>query len=559
MQELAHASGCQAAVHYRWLLVFCLVRAACSENPRKGSEATVWSQSRMADGGSFPWGPQNADGEQTAWLDLPLRILAGSEAEEGSFEDFGAELDRLGTANGTLSNETLKDLEEVDEELEDLGTTISVMLLGMVGFVMVVFYLVNCRSSLIRENTWYVINSTLSIFCSVLFFQATHSAALALQGYSEEDITEPLVIFDMLCFLVTWFSLSWALHFLRPCHDEMKAVGMMGAHVTGFVAMYAFGEWQQLESVKTSLLACTGVVGAFVFITLVLCVLSRLMRPSFSSSMHELIEGSSSEDEVPEGTWIDFCIETEDDVIALCLGFLISQLVRFQITGSLPPINGQPDGHDYAQILSLFLAGVGFQILAGASTYFVHVSRHPRNNSLRLELWTRYATLFQDIVAMSMAWCTLMCGQWLFYRAFRIERVLGRLLLALVASARAVVFVFILEVFFARVPVIRKSSWRAVVDAEALLVGLTWESTFDAAVEGLGEDFTDPVLAKCCISCGLIAIVWPAWRFYILPRSLERPSASIMSRSKSGSSSLSGDMDRMEFLAVEQSVGSDAE
>merc|ERR1712228_658999 len=58
-----------------------------------------------------------------------------------------------------------------------------------------------------------------------------------------------------------------------------------------------------------------------------------------------------------------------------------------------------------------------------------------------------------------------------------------------------------------------------------ILIGFSWEQCFDTAVtviaEGKAEQYLDPSITKIIMSAMLVLIVFPAWRWFILPTEQE--------------------------------------
>jgi len=64
----------------------------------------------------------------------------------------------------------------------------------------------------------------------------------------------------------------------------------------------------------------------------------------------------------------------------------------------------------------------------------------------------------------------------------------------------------------------------AVIDALGILIGFSWEQSFDCAVDVISEDvdkFIPKTFARLIMSLLLTLIVFPAWKGYILPTELE--------------------------------------
>lgn len=64
----------------------------------------------------------------------------------------------------------------------------------------------------------------------------------------------------------------------------------------------------------------------------------------------------------------------------------------------------------------------------------------------------------------------------------------------------------------------------AIIDALGILIGFSWEQSFDVAVDVISEDvdkYIPKTFARLIMSFALATIVFPAWKAYILPTELE--------------------------------------
>merc|ERR1719379_2548721 len=64
----------------------------------------------------------------------------------------------------------------------------------------------------------------------------------------------------------------------------------------------------------------------------------------------------------------------------------------------------------------------------------------------------------------------------------------------------------------------------ATIDALGILIGFSWEQSFDVAVDVISEDvdkYMPKTFARLLMSIALTLIVFPAWKGYILPTELE--------------------------------------
>eukprot|EP00929_Paragymnodinium_shiwhaense_P012897 TRINITY_DN120775_c0_g1_i1.p1 TRINITY_DN120775_c0_g1~~TRINITY_DN120775_c0_g1_i1.p1 ORF type:complete len:1004 (-),score=263.48 TRINITY_DN120775_c0_g1_i1:244-3255(-) len=124
---------------------------------------------------------------------------------------------------------------------DQVTASISIMLLGSIAFQMSLFYLVNWPDVDIRYYTWTIIGNTISIFSSVLLFQAINGL---VERYIIEGNEEYKFVIDVLHMLV-WFvilQLTTATISNAVNWDEIKA---------------SFHEWRGQEKTRKAALAKT--------------------------------------------------------------------------------------------------------------------------------------------------------------------------------------------------------------------------------------------------------------------------------------------------------------
>eukprot|EP00927_Polykrikos_kofoidii_P067467 TRINITY_DN6295_c0_g1_i2.p1 TRINITY_DN6295_c0_g1~~TRINITY_DN6295_c0_g1_i2.p1 ORF type:complete len:679 (+),score=95.37 TRINITY_DN6295_c0_g1_i2:295-2037(+) len=391
----------------------------------------------------------------------------------------------------------------------EASRSVAVMLLGTVGWVMSLFYFVNWPDADIRQATWDMLSTMVCIFCAVLLFSVTKDTMVAFAGEHVGDHHSPpdakTIALSMVRFGVCFLSLQ-AL-FLRYKHNswKLKYTTSLGSHVVGFAAIDLFGSILQAPAFSESLATCCVVTG---FLILVLVIIYFPMH-AVRVRMGERQE------------FIDECGEAEIESFGLCLGLLVSMLIRFSISGYLPPVHGSPRGKSFLMDAKLF----GASMLLGVALVLVSIkrSRMPPASNLTLAK-TMHA--LQETISMATGWCMLFTGYWVFYSTTA-DAGIGsggsmemRVFMTLVFSAICFLSMLMVDAMADRVDEHFEKGLRALLNSFALLMGLSWEATFAEAVESVGSTFEDiktRTVVSVTITVGLCAVVLPAWALYILP------------------------------------------
>jgi len=171
----------------------------------------------------------------------------------------------------------------------------------------------------------------------------------------------------------------------------------------------------------------------------------------------------------------------------------------------------------------------------------------------------RLVEVVQNTCAMSFAWCFLWSTRWLAMRWSLLRQLIdtpasmeGRILLALVLSSGALAVIFVLDTVedflhesagHMSLQEVRRVSRiiQIIINALSILVGFTWEHSFDGGVEAVASTTDHPVTMKMCMTAVVAVVIIPAWRRFILVKVLnladlrkERLHASAMSSEGEG-------------------------
>ncbi|CAJ1329413.1 unnamed protein product [Effrenium voratum] len=456
---------------------------------------------------------------------------------------------------------------EMEEQVENTqNICISMMLLGCMGFMMSNFYLVNWPDEDIKRISWEVISSTVSIFSAVLLFQACNKVVeyYILDGMwiwyqLVVDMVHMLLWFCALQLVLAYLSGAMGTHAdvekkrrssfkllegpLTPRAKlerqkseiaHMKAVKIntvcwstLLGHVTGFAAINAWGTLQQ--AVPRNLIWCSAVpalaVGG------IYCI---YQGTDYLRKTKTMADGD--EDEF-EALWGEEVAETEDDVLSLAVSFLVVQVLRFLITGNLPNTEGEdPEGmtHSTLSCELLLLAGLVFgcfdtarivlrKFLSGKDQKEPEaVLTTHSTHSFELDENHRAAAWFRDIAAMCTAWCLHFSVDWWLSSNLMGEGAVLSVICAVAVTGLALGLIFVLDKLadmdFTDDEV--DCSLRALITSLGILIGFSWERSFDAAVGGLAENRVfglPPPILTLILAIILASMVMPAWKWYILP------------------------------------------
>lgn len=454
------------------------------------------------------------------------------------------------------------------------------MLLGAVGFMMALFYLVNNSDPEIRMYSWQVISSTINIFCAVLIFPASNRL---VEHYAFEDIPSEvrhlrafpvcvdfahMLFWMMMMLCVLWIAAVCKRKGAAENEDgeesahrhelDVKCWAMLFAHVAGFAAINCFGDLQQVffaGSANESELA----VPISASCLLLLCWLAeKAGQYLYKADLKELDDGIFE-------LWEEQTHEAENDIAALCLSFLICQSLRYHTSGQLPDPEGNEPPATRARVL--LLCSVLFAFVAVLSVQLTElkvntIRRRPRSK--------RVMDIFQLICCMCCAWCSYYGGKRLYCTSFdgdQVVDVMTRIVFSVIFSVLAFGMVLMMNKVIDRQKVCeaktgeelreegrlrRKNSSRSnsrpasrslsfadnvqlmclklehnlvlggsktIIKAMAILVGFSWEEAFEGCVSKACErtKIIPPHLAEALLAALLATMILPAWRLYIVP------------------------------------------
>jgi len=291
-----------------------------------------------------------------------------------------------------------------------------------------------------------------------------------------------------------------------------KCWSMLFAHMAGFAFISAGGDLQHspafLENFWMLLLS---VVICIVFL-LALFGITDYFRPEPKEYEEAEAAAELYEEEVEEA---------EDDCFCLAVSFLFVQAIKFGLTGVMPGKLGimPEDSIPFSAVMWLY--GIG--LLCIVVTFFA------------VRFTGRAANLVVGTFADSFAWCALFATRWLlehmpFLKEAKVSpsSIEGRVFMSVVLSLCALVVIIVLD----RIEDSQADKHddasnqvhrtvKNVITGLSILIGFTWEHSFDGGVEAIASITEEPLTIQVTGAVVISIVVIPAWRKFILAKLLE--------------------------------------
>lgn len=399
-----------------------------------------------------------------------------------------------------------------------MAKAVAWILIGSIFTVISLVYLVNFPSKTVQVASWRTISNSISLFCAVLFFKAIKATVMLAKGSAKLAPDASTLTAYFLVFLIFFVVVECFLLLLKKKPTNLAAWGLIGAHLVGFMAAYAFGTLQMHEPFST------GAGYSFMVIPIALLVIGSMC--GLSGMIRNLIVSSDNVVDQYEAAWLKQCIHTEDEIIGFALGLVITQTVRFMILGRIPYFSGPQVEDDSKHIWSLFCMAIFFGLV-------MLVTDQVRRYLIASEAGATYLRISHtctQIFAMTVGWCLLFWGKYFFWYATGIDGPVseGRVLICQMEMALGFSLVsfavIILCDYSAQRFVGSKDMLESVSEAFEFVVALSWECLFMTALsEAMYADYPDKVQrfaksTKICVT--LCFFILPAWVLYILPKAL---------------------------------------
>lgn len=390
------------------------------------------------------------------------------------------------------------------------------VLFGQILLVIAFYYLTHSNAPRVVTSTWKTLAGILSIMVAIHSNETLNDMAELVFPRNESF---QFAAFKIVQFVSFFVLLQIVLFHFRYHPKNLRGWGLVGAHITGFVAVDIFTEMQEHKPWNTVL--GTLAVGLMALTTFVILIAS-------SDKIREKLYMADGVVDQEEDDWIHICIHVENEIIGFCMGAVLTQTCRCALTGEVPEMHGKQYTDKWLHVIGLFFCGGVFGTLMLLTSFYKDKVYQALGEGKAVQ---RVVQTFNEVMAMSMAWSFFFAGRWLFWKIMdlcasnnAINFTEGPMMIASMIQACAffvVGFSVILSIELFAGDLSRSLNLSLIADACILLIGLSCENTFSIAVHALAEGYTgaDRMFVDTGLSALVVLIVMPALILFILPQS----------------------------------------
>lgn len=335
--------------------------------------------------------------------------------------------------------------------------TTAIMLFGMFLFNNLVLYCVNRQDENIRDNSYKMLNTTISIFAAVMI-NASVFAILCEQvipapvpwGLGFDKVRDPhhdanhimYFVIGIFVFCAGIAALNVLCSFFKRNHAKLFAIESITGHLCAFSGIYCFGNVMEIKFFKQHVCLALLVVPMSLLVCLILCIISKKWRESQENKEEKSVHAHHP------APWIHAAQEAEDEAVTLLTSFLISQVVGFAVIGELPAMHH--DGLVESQLLqgtNIGYAASLAALLLILGTWLMRKYFDSKRKEQASSFTQRLVPFMHRLVGMSFAWFLYRWLEWHMLLVVPKELHVAHALAAFVALVGAIVGIFILDCF----------------------------------------------------------------------------------------------------------------
>mmetsp|Transcript_107035 Transcript_107035/g.299606 ORF Transcript_107035/g.299606 Transcript_107035/m.299606 type:complete len:518 (-) Transcript_107035:258-1811(-) len=322
---------------------------------------------------------------------------------------------------------------------------------------------------------------------------------------------------------------------------EIRCWATLLAHCAGFAAIAAGANMQGSSLFCSSPLLTLLPIGIITVLLLGGFQASNVMRNKLKKEAQ-----AENRKGVRAALVQEACDEAEVDILALVLSFLLVQTLRFSITAKLPNEEGLEEPPPKVTMREAYLlwgaglcilgAVVGLHKFAGNVVKAVEEEEEEGNNesaSAKEQVKEKLIKAGMNALTMGFAWCLM----WGSRYAWMANEVLGlpvtsipaRIVLALALSLLATWAICRLDKISDSAKLAKSEQAHqteelveSIVASISLMVGFTWEHSFDGAVTDMAMlNKAHPAVTKFCMGLVVVGLLHIPWRRYILRKAID--------------------------------------
>lgn len=377
----------------------------------------------------------------------------------------------------------------------------SMMLLGGTAFIMTIFCMASAHLKFIQSHTWSLLTAAVSIFVAVSWNTVVNyvvNTVLKIDNTADPP-TFASIASSTIQILVYWTIALCVFFVFKSSVLRLKGYGTIAGHIMGFASIHLWNQVCHLSPFRNSAWWIVPVV------FLIYLAVTAVILLTFRTAVH-LIEKALNVKEEDCDRLHDQSLDTANDFSSLGAAFLVATWVKYLVFGQLDPAMADPVGpRESKQVWLLLIVGFLFGLVGAGLTAAAHAIK---KSARCLDI---FSTVFHTAASMLI----LDAFYWHFLPKAPTE-LLGKLMVAFILSelvAFGVTGMGVAAHACGNVP----GALRGILTGLGLVLGSSWEKTFDASIDSL-DQFGLGDAQKTLISFSLVAVVFPAWLVYILPK-----------------------------------------
>lgn len=395
--------------------------------------------------------------------------------------------------------EEKKEGEGEEHKGDHAGYLFAVGMFGTIVTLAAVFSMASMDNSTVKCYTWAALDNVTAVFVAVLFFQAFDTL---LDEWVPEHHKVAVQVVHAVLLLVLAFVLSWK---LREHPTNLAIFCAAGAHYVSFASMHAAILFLNHHWSSYVYEVCIG-LGIVLLFLVVLYAATEAGRKAAGMDHDE---------------WQDKFDDLQNDFGAMAVAVCWSLLVRSCIAGEYHHISADAESeeeHTSAERMTMLIYAIAMVPIAGFSVKMMSAASARMEAEGTLTYGKKRAIMFiSAVLCMSVAWGFLLWGEWEFDKTKGEggPEIQGKVYFALTATCVCCLTIIVLGLSGSTSR--GRHERKVLLVALSLLVGWSWEESFDAAVEAVTEETGHEGRTKIAIALGLGCIILPVYAKFLKP------------------------------------------